>query len=53
MSCPDCAGTRAIPDGLTGGYPPCRSCVIQAGTTFDARDDPDGAPTRASRQRTR
>jgi len=42
MSCPDCAGTRATLVDLTGGYPPCRSCVIQAGTTFDARDDPDG-----------
>jgi len=42
MSCPDCAGTRAIPDDLTGGYQPCQSCVIQAGTTFVALDDPDG-----------
>ncbi len=42
MSCPDCSGTRAIPDDLTRGYQPCQSCVIQAGTTFDAWDDPNG-----------
>jgi len=42
VSCPDCAGTRAIPYDLTGSYQPCQSCVIQAGTTFDALDDPNG-----------
>ncbi len=41
MSCPDRAGTRAIPYDLTGGYQPCQSCVMKAGTTFVARDDPD------------
>jgi len=53
MSCLDCAGTRAVPDDLTGSYQPCQSCVIQAGTTVVALDDPAGAPTRASKQRTR
>jgi len=48
MSCPDCAGTRAIPDDLTGGYQPCPTCVIETSTTFVVLDDPDGAPTRAS-----
>jgi len=42
MSCPDCAGTRAIPYDLIGGNQPCRSCVMKVGTTFVARDDPDG-----------
>jgi hypothetical protein len=39
MTCPDCHGTRAVPDDVTGGYAPCPSCVIDAGTTFVAIDD--------------
>jgi hypothetical protein len=30
MTCPDCAGTRAIPDDFSGGYAPCPSCVTEA-----------------------
>ncbi len=41
MSCPDCAGTRAIPDDLTRGYQPCPTCVIETSTTFVVLDDPN------------
>ena len=34
MSCQDCAGTRAVPDDLSGGYAPCPACVVDAGLTF-------------------
>ena len=34
MSCPDCAGTRAVPDDLSGGYAPCPACVVDARLTF-------------------
>ena len=34
MSCLDCHGSLAGPDGLTGGYAPCPSCVIEADLTF-------------------
>ena len=39
MTCPDCGGTRAVPDDVSGGYAPCPSCVIDAGSTFVALDE--------------
>ncbi len=39
MTCPDCGGTRAVPDDFTGSYAPCPSCVIEATSTFVALDD--------------
>ncbi len=39
MTCPDCDGTRAVPDDLSGGYAPCPSCVIDATTTFVVFED--------------
>jgi len=39
VSCPGCAGTRAIPDDLTGGYLACPTCVIE--TSFVVLDDPN------------
>lgn len=35
--CPDCSGSRAVPDDLgehEDGYAPCPSCVIDAESTF-------------------
>ncbi len=40
MTCSDCHGTRAVPDGVTGGYTPCPSCVIDAGTTYVVWESP-------------
>ena len=37
--CPECDGTRAIPDDLSPGYLPCPACVIDAGPTFVAFDE--------------
>jgi hypothetical protein len=39
MSCPDCGGTRAVPDDVFGGYAPCPSCVVEAITTFVVLED--------------
>ena len=38
--CPDCGGTRAVPDmgESVDGYAPCPTCVIDAGGTFVAWD---------------
>ena len=46
MTCPDCAGTRAVPDDLTADYAPCPSCVIEASLTFvcsEPEDNPEPA----------
>jgi hypothetical protein len=42
VSCPDCDGTRAVPDDVCGGYAPCPSCVIEASSTFVAIEDSSG-----------
>ena len=42
MTCPDCSGTRAVPDDVTGGYAPSPACVIDAGPIFVALDVVDG-----------
>ncbi len=34
MTWPDCHASWAMPDDVTGGYAPCPSCVIDAGTTY-------------------
>ncbi len=40
MSCPDCGGTRAVPDDFNGGgYALCPSCVIEATSTFVVLED--------------
>lgn len=41
MTCPDCGGTRAVPDDFSSGYAPCPSCVIEASATFVVLEDGD------------
>ncbi len=46
MSCQDCSGMRAVPDGLRGGYRACPGCVIAATATFVCFEtEDDTAPT--------
>ena len=43
MTCHDCAGARAVPDDVGGGYAPCPSCVVEATETFvcfESEEDP-------------
>ena len=44
MSCQDCFGACAVPDGVQGGYRACPGCVTEATATFVCVDSEDVDP---------